>query len=93
MCAVVPPRPVDTTPEAERVQVELLRAAPVGRRLHIALSLSATILSAAKGALARIESHQSGRELDLRFVEVHYGRDLASALRRDLDRRDSSLGA
>jgi hypothetical protein len=84
----MPSRPDDTTPEAERVQIELLRAAPVARRLRLALSLSATVISAARRAHARAQPGASLRELDLRFVEVHYGSALSQELRAELDRRD-----
>ena len=90
MPAAIPARPADTTPDAEDVQVALVRAAPLARRLHLAFSLSATIIGAARRALARSQPHVSPRELDLRFVELHYGRDLAEELRADLDRRDAA---
>ena len=90
MPRAIPGRPADTAPDAERVQVALLRAAPVARRLHVALGLSATIIGAARRALARAQPHASARELDLRFVELHYGADAAAGLRADLDRRDTA---
>jgi hypothetical protein len=90
MRTAIPPRPADTTPDAERVQTDLLRAAPVSKRLQLALSLSATVIGTARLALERAQPHASKRELDLRFVDLHYGRDLAAALRQDLARRDSS---
>ena len=86
----IPSRSADTTPEAERVQVALLRAAPVARRLHLAFALSATVIGAARRAIARARPNASPRELDLRFVELHYGADLAAALRADLERRDAA---
>ena len=90
MLDAIPARPADTTPDAERVQVALFRAAPVARRLHVAFALSATIIGAARRALARSQPHASTRELDLRFVALHYGPDVAERLRADLDRRDSA---
>ena len=81
-------RSADTTPDAERVQVALIRAAPVARRLHLAFSLSATVIGAARRALARAHPQASARELDLRFVSLHYGSDIAEGLRADLDSRD-----
>jgi hypothetical protein len=83
----VPARPTDTTADAERVQVELLRRAPVARRLRVALQLSATVAAAARRALARARPQASRRELDLWFVELHYGAELADGLRVELDRR------
>ena len=87
MPGVIPPRPADTASDAEHVQITLLRAASVPRRLHLALSLSATVIGVARRALARAHADVSARELDLRFVELHYGRETAAGLRADLDRR------
>ena len=89
MPAVIPARPDDTAPDAERVQVVLIRQASVARRLHIALGLSATVITSARRALARARPHASARERDLRFVELHYGAALARDLRADLARRDT----
>lgn len=86
----IPARPTDTAPDADRMQVELLRAATVARRLHLALSLSATMIGAARRALARAQPAASPRELDLRFVELHYGAELAAGLRTELDRRSQA---
>lgn len=85
---VVPARPRDTTADAERVQVALFRAASVSRRLQSAFALSATVVGAARRALARSYPQASIRDRNLRFVAVHYGRQLADDLRADLERRD-----
>ncbi|MGH9348976.1 MAG: hypothetical protein ACRD26_17095 [Vicinamibacterales bacterium] len=71
------------------MQIALLRAAPVSRRPHLALSLSASVIGAARQALARSSPEASARELDLRFIEPHHGRELAAALRQYLERPDS----
>lgn len=83
----IPLRSEDTDEDAERVQVELLRAATVARRLQLAVSLSATVISAARRALARNYPECSPLERDLKFVEVHYGADLAAELRQYLTHR------
>jgi hypothetical protein len=83
----IPPRPADTDPEAERVQIELLRAAPVWRRAQLACSLSATVIDAARRALIRADPDADPVERDLRFVELHYGAEVAAGLRADLMRR------
>jgi hypothetical protein len=84
----MPSRSCDTTPEAERELVARIRTEPVARRLHRAVGLSATVIGAARRALARARPHASKRELDLWFVELHYGREVADGLREDLERRD-----
>ena len=88
MPGAIPPRPTDTALDAERVQVALLRAAPVARRLHLALALSATIIGAARRALARSQPQATHRELDVWFVELHYGAEVAEELRREFRCRD-----
>jgi hypothetical protein len=90
MPVAIPARPADTTPEADRVQVALVRRASVARRLHVALALSASVIGTARRALARARPQASALELDLRFVELHYGTALAADLRADLARRDAT---
>ncbi len=87
MPAHIPPRPADTSAESERVQIELIRRAPVSRRLHLAWSLSATVIAVARQALIRVQPDASPLEIDLRFVELHYGSELAAALRAELGAR------
>lgn len=77
----------DTDPEAERVQLELLRRAGPGRRLRLALSLSRTVMGLSRAGLARRFGDASPEELGLRFVALHYGSDLADALRAELASR------
>lgn len=74
----------DTDAEAERVQLELLRRAGPARRLQLALSLSRSVMSLSRGGIARRLAGASPEELGLRFVALHYGAELADALRRDL---------
>ena len=81
-------RSADTSPDAEAVQIGLIRAAPIARRLRLAFSLSSTVIGAARRALARANPNSSAREIDLRFVDTHYGPDVAGDLRVELERRD-----
>ncbi len=77
----------DTDPEAERVQLQLLRAASPGRRLRLALALSRTTMGLARDAIARSLPGASPEEVGLRFVELNYGRELAADLRTALAAR------
>jgi len=77
----------DTEPEAERVQLALLRAASPSRRLRLALSLSRTAISLARDGLARGLPGASPEEVGLRFVALNYGPDLAEAVRAVLPAR------
>ena len=72
----------DADPVAELLQVSLLRAAGTTRRLALALSLTDTVHDLARGAIARTLPVADQTQVRLRFVELHYGRDLAEAIRR-----------
>jgi hypothetical protein len=67
------------SPEAERVQLDLLRAASPERRGELALSLSRTVLALAREHLEREDPAAPPGEIDLRFLRRLYGRPLADA--------------
>ncbi len=89
----IPSRSPDTSREAEDVQVRLLRQAPVSRRLHLAWSLSATVIGAARRALARAAPEATQEERDIRFLELHHGAELAEAFRQHLQSRRHNSSA
>ena len=77
----------DTHPDAEKVQIDLLRKASTSDRFALMCSLTATAISLARRAIARANPDFSPQEVDLRFVELHYGKQLASRVRRYLEGR------
>jgi hypothetical protein len=77
-------RSADTDLDAERIQIDLLRRAGVGRRTQMARSLSAQVIGLARAAIRRSLPEASELETTLRFVELHYGLELAGELRRHL---------
>jgi len=77
----------DTSPEAERVQIELLRQAGPARRFALARSLSQTTMQLARGAIRRRYPEASEEEVGLIFVALHYGPELAEQVRTHLARR------
>ena len=81
-------RSADTDPEAEKVQIDLLRRAGPGRRAHMALSLSAEVIGLARRAIQRSSPDASPLEVQLRLVALQYGPELSSEIRRYLAIRD-----
>lgn len=77
-------RPADTDAAAEAVQIDLLRRAGPARRAAMALALSARVIALARRALRRSHPEETEVESRLRFVELHYGRELAAGVRRRL---------
>ncbi|MFL5625587.1 MAG: hypothetical protein ACJ788_08325 [Ktedonobacteraceae bacterium] len=78
---------MDTSPEAERVQIELLRKASPAKRFGLARSLSQSLIQASRQTIKRLHPELSQEELDLLFIEFNYGKDLANRVRADLERR------
>jgi hypothetical protein len=79
----------DTTPEAERVQIELLRKAGPERRFHLARSLSQTMIQASRDNIGRLHPEVDEEELKLLFVELYYGKELADCVRVYLEKRQN----
>lgn len=73
-----PARSADTDVEAERVQLDLLRAASPAQRAALAISLTATAIGLSRRALMRQAPDASEEDIGLRFVELNYGRELAA---------------
>ena len=79
--------PVATTsPQADQVQVELLRRASPATRAARALSLSATVIELARHAIRERHPDWSEDQVAMEFVAVHYGNDLADRVRAYLER-------
>lgn len=74
----------DTSPEAEEVQIALLRRASPARRFELMRSLSATTHELAWQGIRKANLAASDLEIDLLFIEYHHGRELALAVRNYL---------
>ena len=72
---------VDTSFEAERVQIDLLRQATASRRFSLVRSLSQTTIQLARRAIRRAHPDHGEHEALLLFAAVHYGQELADGLR------------
>ncbi len=78
---------MDTSPEAERVQIELLRKASPAKRFGLVRSLSQSLIQASRQTIKQVHPEISQEELDLLYIELYYGKDLATRVRADLERR------
>jgi hypothetical protein len=67
----------DTSPEAARVQLGLLRRASAARRFHLVRSLSRTVIELSR----RVARGPSGAGRVRHFISINYGAALASELR------------
>ena len=76
----------DTDPEAAGVQMELLRRASISEKLGLVQSLTSAVVSLCKQGIRERHPGYSEQEVDLHFVEMNYGRELAEGMRRRLER-------
>ncbi|MBN2593214.1 MAG: hypothetical protein JXA81_06885 [Sedimentisphaerales bacterium] len=77
----------DTTPEAEKVQIDLIRRSSISRRISIVRCLSQTVTYLSRRSIQRSRPYLSKRELDIAFVSNHYGQELAERLRLYLEQK------
>lgn len=71
----------DTSPEAERVQIELLRKAGEAYRFALARSMSNTVIQLSRRAIKERFPEMNEEEVGLYFVELNYGKELADRMR------------
>jgi len=77
----------DTAPQAEKVQIQLLRQASVSKRVSKVRSLAKTAIYLSRRAIQRANPSLSEREVDLAFVANHYGDKIAEGLRLYMEQK------
>jgi hypothetical protein len=77
----------DTHPDAQRVQIELIRQFTFAQRWAKMASLTAYAVNLSRRAIAEANPGLSPRELDLKFIELSYGRELAERVRACVEGR------
>jgi hypothetical protein len=68
----------DTSPEAESIQIDLLRKAPAWKRLRVAAEMSETVMLLSRIGVARRNPGATPVELRRLAAEAILGPDLAS---------------
>lgn len=81
------PYTTDTHPDAEAVQLELIRQMSPEKRVGKAIALSGQVIRMAKAAIRRQFPQYTEEEVGIKFIEVHYGEALASAVEAHLKGR------
>lgn len=71
----------DTSEAAARVQLELIRRASAARRLQACFNFSRSMIALSRAVLRDRFAELDDRELELKWVELNYGADLAAAIR------------
>jgi hypothetical protein len=72
----------DTSAEAEKIQIQMLRNATPAQRFARARSLSRSVISLSRRAIGRNKPLFSDLEVKMEFVSLHYGKSLADKVSR-----------
>ena len=81
------PQSIDTHPDAENIQISLIRTATIAKRISRTRSFSQSIIQLSRKAIMRANPKLNERELILTFITYHYGDELANRLREYLDQK------
>ena len=76
---------IDTSPTVEKKQMDFLRTMKASTRLQKTLEMSSWTLWLAKKAILKAHPQWDQKQVQLFFVETHYGKPLALKLRKFLD--------
>ncbi|MFQ5585025.1 MAG: hypothetical protein ACE5GL_11365, partial [Calditrichia bacterium] len=68
--------------------IGLIRKASSAEKIAQVRSLSKTVMRLSRRAIARANKGLSEEQIDLLFVEYHYGKDLANRLKKYLEKRN-----
>ena len=77
----------DTHPEAGKVQIELIRKMTVAERLGVMRSMTATAIGLSRRAIAEANPELSPKEVEMLWVDIHYGKELGAGYREYLNNR------
>ena len=82
----------DTHPDVRSVQDAILRRMSAQEKVRIVSSMTRTMIYHARRSIRRSHPDLTDREIDLRFVELHYGEDLARGMRASRARSPGPSG-
>lgn len=77
----------DTHPQAEEKLIELIRKQTPAQKMAQVSALTFTAMRLSKRAIARANKDLNEQEVNLLFIEYHYGKDLADRVRKYLQRK------
>jgi hypothetical protein len=80
---------IDTSPDAERVLIDRIRAAPFSKRFSFVQSWSHSMIEAGRINVQQLYPRTTEQEALLLYAERHYGKDMVGELRATLLERDA----
>lgn len=77
----------DTPPNIEQLQIELLCRKTTAERVAMVRSMTVMAGRLSRRAIERANPGASSEEIDCKFIELHYGKELANRYRDHLQTR------
>jgi hypothetical protein len=77
----------DTPPDVQRAQIELARRSTTAEKIAQVRRMTDSVVRLSRRAIARANPEFSAEEVDLRWVEIRYGPELGTELRKYLKNR------
>ena len=71
----------DTSPEAERIQIELIRKMSPAKKFNLVRSMTRTMILASRENIRSLHPDLNEKDLNILFIELYYGQDLATRVR------------
>ena len=79
--------PSDTQPKSEKILISLLRDANAAEKFAQIRSLSQTVMQLSRRAITRANRDLYEEQINLRFLSLHYGTELAERVEKYLYRK------
>jgi vacuolar-type H+-ATPase subunit F/Vma7 len=80
---------IDTHPKIEKTLISLFRNQSISKKLSHVRSLSKTTIQLSKRAIAKANKNISDEQINLLFINYHYGKELAEKVEKYLAERRS----
>ena len=81
---------IDTDAKSEKILINLLREKSIAEKFDMVRSLSQSMIELSKRAIARANKGIDDDQVNIMFVELHYGRALAQGFKKKLEKRSES---
>ena len=78
---------IDTSPDAERVLIGMIRKAPVSRRFGFVQSWTRSMIEGGKLNVKQVYPGSTSQDVELLYAERQYGKDVADELRTAVQER------
>jgi hypothetical protein len=78
---------IDTHPKIEKVLISLIQNKSIANKINQIVSLSQTTIELSKRAILRNNNELNENQINLLFINYHYGKDIAKRVEKYLNQK------